>query len=220
VALDTRVGIVTALSFPVTKALAIKGMLCALWLVAVGAGFITLRSYGSTNGKAGRTPEKWPAQATMRQEKTRNTLMLFVHPRCPCTRASLGEFNRLLAKCNARVDAHVWFFRPRTVSTEWVKTDLWRKAAAIPGVNVHEDLEGYEARMFGAETSGYVVLYNMHGQLLFKGGITAGRGHEGDNAGEDSLIALAIGAEAKAKQTPVFGCSLLENCQGRWEWIQ
>jgi hypothetical protein len=190
-------------------------MLCVLWLVAVGAGFFALWSYGSTNGKVGRTPEKWPAQAAIRQEKTQNTLMLFVHPRCPCTRASLGEFNRLLAKCDARVAAHVWFFRPRTVSTEWVKTDLWRTAAAIPGVNVHEDLEGSEARMFGAETSGYVVLYDTDGQLLFQGGITAGRGHEGDNAGEDSLIALAIGGEAKAKQTPVFGCSLLENCQKR-----
>ena len=58
----------------------------------------------------------------------------------------------------------------------------WRSAAAIPGVTVHVDHDGGEARRFGAETSGFVVLYDAHGELLFAGGITTGRGQAGDNA--------------------------------------
>jgi len=203
---------VVAVFHQMTKGPGLKAILCVLWLAAVGAGFVTLWTYDSTAGTIGRTPKKWPEDATLKLEEKRDTLMLFAHPKCPCTRASLGELNRLLARCNGRLAAHVWFFRPGTASEEWVKTDLWQSAAGMPGVIAHEDLNGNEARKFGAETSGYAVLYDPQGRLLFRGGITGGRGHWGDNAGEDTVAALVTGGATDAKQTPVFGCSLLGNC--------
>ena len=36
---------------------------------------------------------------------------------------------------------------------------------------------------FGAETSGQTLLYDRDGRLLFSGGTTGSRGHDGDNAG-------------------------------------
>ena len=142
-------------------------------------------------------------------DRNRDTLIMFVHPQCPCTRASLEELNRLLARSQGRVDAQVLFFKRGKFSGDWTRTDLWRNAAAIPGVAVHEDLDGAQARLFGAETSGYVLLYDAHGQLLFKGGITGSRGHAGDNAGENAIVSLLTGQDAKLKQTQVYGCSLL-----------
>jgi len=65
----------------------------------------------------------------------------------------------------------------------------------------------------GAETSGYVLLYDRSGQLRFRGGITAGRGHAGDNAGEDAVVALVTGRPASRQQTPVYGCSLVAKCE-------
>ena len=60
---------------------------------------------------------------------------------------------------------------------------------------------------FGAFTSGQVFLYGTSGELLFSGGITGSRGHEGDNAGRDAVESLLDRRNAPA-HTPVFGCSL------------
>ena len=82
---------------------------------------------------------------------------------------------------------------------------------AIPNVSVHEDLDGSLAKKFGAESSGYVVLYTPGGQLLFRGGITLSRGHIGDNVGQSSILALLNNKNGSAvKETPVYGCSLVQ----------
>ena len=138
---------------------------------------------------------------------------MFAHPKCPCTHASMEELNLLLARSGQRVATHVYFFTPANSSARWAQTDLWRSASGLPGVTVHEDADGAMARRFGAETSGFVVLYDVHGRLQFKGGITSARGHVGENAGEKTLTALLGGQPANLKQTPVYGCSLLgESC--------
>jgi hypothetical protein len=68
-----------------------------------------------------------------------------------------------------------------------------------------------EARIFAARTSGYVLLYSPAAKLLFQGGITGSRGHEGDNYGLSRLAGLLI---APAPESPnpvisrVFGCEL------------
>ncbi len=193
----------------VVRVLPIQIGLCALWLLGVGAGFAVILNYQNVSGRVGITPQHWPLGAQIMLDRNRDTLIMFVHPQCPCTRASLEELNRLLARSQGRVDAQVLFFKRGKFSGDWTRTDLWRNAAAIPGVAVHEDLDGAQARLFGAETSGYVLLYDAHGQLLFKGGITGSRGHAGDNAGENAIVSLLTGQDAKLKQTQVYGCSLL-----------
>jgi len=45
--------------------------------------------------------------------------------------------------------------------------------------------------------------------LLFKGGITSGRGHAGDNAGADAIALLLAAQDPGVRQTPVYGCSLV-----------
>jgi hypothetical protein len=73
---------------------------------------------------------------------------------------------------------------------------------------VIEDREGADARLFGAFTSGQTFLYNPGGRLLFNGGITASRGHSGDNIGRDGIVALLHGGTFAQNVTPAFGCSL------------
>ncbi len=149
----------------------------------------------------------------MELDHDHHTLLMFVHPQCPCTRASIEELNRLLARTEARVTARVLFFKPSGFPADWTRTGLWRSTAAIPGVTVVEDVDGAQARLFGAETSGYVLLYDTQGQLEFKGGITGSRGHAGDNAGENAVCSLLAGKTASLKQTQVYGCSLLGKCE-------
>jgi hypothetical protein len=123
------------------------------------------------------------------------------------------ELNRLLALGHDHVAAQVWFFKPAGFQPDWTQSGLCRSAAAIPGVTIHNDLDGRQARLFGAATSGYVVLYDPRGQLLFKGGITGSRGHAGDNAGENAVASLLAGQRPGLRQTPVYGCSLLGECK-------
>jgi hypothetical protein len=101
--------------------------------------------------------------------------------------------------------------RPAGFTTSWTESSLWQEAQAIPDVHVAEDKDGIEARLFASHTSGQTILYDGNGCLLFSGGITSGRGHSGDNAGRDSIIALVNGGKGERGQTSVFGCSLFSN---------
>ena len=196
-----------------TGILRTKIALCAAWLLVVGAGFVVIMNYQTTRGSVGVTPKQWPSGTRLALDRSHDTLIMFAHPHCPCTRASVEELNRLLAKSSGRVAAQVLFFRPRGFPDDWTRTDLWRSAAAMPGVRVIEDPDGAQARLFGAETSGYVLLYDTRGQLLFKGGITGSRGHAGDNPGETAVCSLLAGRQVNLNQIPVYGCSLLDKCE-------
>jgi glyoxylase-like metal-dependent hydrolase (beta-lactamase superfamily II) len=102
----------------------------------------------------------------------------------------------------------VLFYRPRQFPAGWERTDLWRSAAAIPGVTVLVDPDGLEAERFGAKTSGHVLVYDSAGRLLFSGGITGSRGHEGDNDGSDSVLRLLTHGPPPRRHTLVFGCPI------------
>src|SRR5579859_967899 len=164
--------------------ISLRAGLFALWLLAAGGGIVVISNYQNRQGPVGSTPEQWPAVRQISLNHDHDTLLMFAHPQCPCTRASVEELNRLLAQVHDQVTARVLFFEPGKYSPAWAKTDLWRSASAIPGVTVLEDIDGLQANLFGAETSGCVLLFDTHGRLLFKGGITGSRGHAGDNAAE------------------------------------
>jgi len=76
------------------------------------------------------------------------------------------------------------------------------------------DENGAEAQRFQSKTSGQTVLYAPSGELLFHGGITIARGHEGDNPGVDVIESLLQHKDAApvAASTPVFGCELFGSC--------
>jgi hypothetical protein len=97
---------------------------------------------------------------------------------------------------------------PQSLPADWAKTDLWETAASIPGVMPRLDLEGAEQQRFAARVSGEVFLYLPDGVLAFHGGITAGRGHSGDNQGRSALEGLLLNHVSQTRATPVFGCEL------------
>ena len=90
---------------------------------------------------------------------------------------------------------------------DWLWGQLWKQASAIPGVVTAVDEDGKDSQLLAQTTSGDVIVFNAAGRLVFQGGITDGRGHEGDNAGS-STIWLLEGAKPTTRQTPVYGCSL------------
>lgn len=186
-------------------------LLSAFWLAAICAGSFVLLGYQNKAGETNAAPTGWPAQSKLLRSANLPTLLLFAHPRCPCTRATVGELALLLARCSGKVDTVVIFTKPADVDDNWVETDLWRSAETIPGVTVRRDDSGIEARRFGAVTSGDAMLYDRDGKLLFHGGITDGRGHAGDNEGRSAIVSLLEGKPGHTSTTHVFGCRLFDD---------
>jgi hypothetical protein len=181
----------------------------AAWLVAVSGAFAIVWKYKSTPSAEGvLAPARWPASSAVARSANRATLLLFAHPRCACTRASVAELARMMARFHDRLEARVLFWTPRDGPSDWNATDLWSSAARIPGVTVLRDEEGREASRFAVATSGGVVLYDARGRLLFQGGITAARGHEGDSFGQERIASLLTTGAADRADAPVFGCAL------------
>ncbi len=180
-----------------------------VWALAVFAGMAILWEYSITPGAAAAAPRLWPEGSRMGRDPAIPTLVMLAHPRCPCTRASIEELARVMARCPGRVRAYVLMLRPAGLPEDWATTDLWRSAAIIPGVTVLRDDDGAEARLFHAATSGQTLLYDAAGRLRFSGGITDARGHAGDNAGADAVVSFLTRGTAARPETSVFGCSLV-----------
>jgi len=180
----------------------------ALWGLVVAAGLLLVWNHASAPGAPASAPAHWPTDSAIERVPGRPTLVVLAHPKCACTRATLDELARLLAHVPERVSAHVLFAQPEGVGEEWSRSDLWAQANAIAGVEAALDPGGAEAGRFGAATSGQVLLYDAAGELRFSGGITSGRGHEGDNAGRAAIRDILLAGASSASESAVFGCPL------------
>lgn len=183
-------------------------LLAFVWVSLIMTGMVTLRKYESTPGSVTVNPVFWPVASAV-PRTTEDALVLFVHPRCPCSRATIGELALLIAQCDKHLKTYVLFYRPKGTAFGWERTDLWQSASVIPGAHVLCDVDGVEARRFHVVTSGHALLYDANGRLLFSGGITSARGHSGDNVGRSAIIASIRTGRSVIAKTPVFGCSLL-----------
>ncbi len=151
--------------------------------------------------------------ARLERDQTRKReepeLLLFAHPFCSCTVATMAELAKIQVRRKPGTIAPivtVLFYRPR--NSGWGPNDLWNKANSIENVHAILDDDGRESRRFGAHTSGYALLYSAEGELLFGGGVTGSRGHEGDNDGLDLLEASLDSRRPSGITSRVFGCAL------------
>jgi hypothetical protein len=181
-----------------------------VWELALIAGFYFLISYQMRAGQPGPAFARWPANAGLPFDPQRYNLVMFAHPKCPCTRASLDELEIVLAQRRREIKATVCFIDPEDAPATWTDTSLEQAARRIPGLTVVLDRGETVAKKFGAMTSGQVAMFDPLGRGVFSGGITGSRGHAGENRGRDLVLALAGGARLGSAQTPVFGCALHE----------
>lgn len=177
-----------------------------VWLSLVGAGMAYVGRHSLTPGPAAQAPGDWPAGSGLRKAEEQATVLMWCHPQCPCTRASLEELAELVQRTKGRALVQVSFIRPPGCSLEWVRGALWRQATAIPGARVGVD-DGSEARRFGVRTSGQTLIFGKDRRLLFSGGLTASRGHVGENDRLAAAVRLTQGG-GRFETPPVFGCAL------------
>lgn len=185
------------------------GVLGIIWLMLISVGFFTLMKYEYTPGAPAQASFRWPKDSNMQLMKPASTLVMFVHPHCPCTRASIVELSRIMTRHKDKLSAYVVVLSPKVLPAGWEKTDIWCSAEGISGVTVLKDTDGQESRIFGSRTSGQTMVYNAQGELIHSGGITAARGQIGDNSAAQVLVASVERQPATPARTMVFGCSLL-----------
>ncbi len=185
-------------------------LLGLLWLCAVITGTGALLVYEYTPGTQAAPNRSWPTQSTLSRAADKPTLIMFAHPRCPCTQVALNELAHILELHPGKAQAAVLFMVPADLQTDpqWTQTSLWTAAGEMNDVTPRIDVDGAQAALFGATTSGHVFLYSPSGDLLFSGAVTASRGHAGPSIGQASIINLLNSQTPQAAQTPVYGCSL------------
>lgn len=183
-----------------TPALVTGGLTLTLW------GCITLVTIGhfmqlsAVPGASAAAPES--------SKDNRNTLLIFLHPRCPCSRATMSELARAVAKFENPVNITVFFNISDSADSDWKSTSLYEQAARLPSAKLVADVGGEQTKRYGVETSGQVLVYRHDGQLTFAGGVTGSRGHEGDNNGKARLIAAINSGGSVSAKSLVYGCQL------------
>ena len=140
-------------------------LLVVLWVGLALAGLLRLAAFDTAPGPHGPLDAQWPPGAALRLDPRAEgpTLLLFLHGKCPCSQASLSELAEVLARSRVPLRVHVYVYRPATKAEHWTETALWKQARALPGINLHWDDDGDEARRFGALTSGEVLLWAVTG---------------------------------------------------------
>lgn len=178
------------------------------WLAAVGAGLQRIWLYETTPGRSLPTPLEWPGSGLVSPEPNAATLIMFVHPRCTCTPASLLEMQAIVAQTTKPVAPWVLLLKPHGTDSEWNGNAIAELVRRVPNARLLTDQDGIEAARFGAETSGHVVLYDPAGHLLFSGGITERRGVTADNAARRAVLAALNGTASGLAKRAVLGCGL------------
>ena len=182
------------------------GALACVWMAAISVGMASMARHSALASPDAPGPTRWPAGSALEREPGRGTVLCFVHPRCPCTRATVRELERVVSRAPRAAVRVVFRDDP---GGDVTTAATWEMAARVPGARRVRDPGGVEARRFGASTSGLVVLFDAGGALRFRGGVTPGRGHEGESEGAAALLAALRGREGRAGWSRVFGCGLV-----------
>lgn len=135
-------------------------------------------------------------------------IKIFAHPYCPCTRASLEQFGESAARFPAGAQPEIIFVTAGLAESEIANSPLVLRARELPRAQVRFDATGDEAKRFGVSISGEVLAFDPGGRLVFRGGITPGRGHQGTSTGQAELENIVHGRSPGPCATPVFGCHL------------
>src|SRR5262249_32971066 len=136
------------------------GQYFLLWSGCVGLGLWALFNYALTAPFPADAAPSWPAATSLSRDKSHPTLLMFLHPNCPCSRASVAGLSRLLAQAGDRLAVRVVFVRPEGLQPAAEEQTLAQLAAEIPDALVVWDEAGVEAERFGAATSGETLLYS------------------------------------------------------------
>lgn len=191
-----------------------------LWGVTLALGLAWLAWYGTRPAPAQAMPATWPADLLGPRLGPGAELVVFVHPRCPCTRASLAELADLrhnLERDGVALQLTAVVYRPASAPADWAPSEHTQPDAVADAIapltpqRVVVDRAGALTAAGGVSGSGTVWAYAADGSAVFVGGLTPSRGHRGITTAHAALhAALQTGrAPAVPLEYPVYGCPIV-----------
>ena len=173
-----------------------------LWIALLIAGY-----YGLTEYTYKPTDPKRLVEERTYEKGDCWRLVIAVHPQCPCTHATVSELERLLGQHGNSMECIAYVFCPGS-DFSFAETLLVERIRRMPFTKIEHDIDGTQASKYFLDTSGECILFDESGQPCFRGGLTYSRGHEGYNAGSQSIAMLVSGERTSLIETPVYGCSI------------
>ncbi|MEM9411025.1 MAG: hypothetical protein AAGA30_07925 [Planctomycetota bacterium] len=179
----------------------------AFWMICVGLFAMVLIRY-EYQSEPVIVPSQWPSQSQINRMPDAYELVLFLHPKCVCSYATLDQLTKILPANREHLNFTLSVYCPKSRDSQWSQTDLTESFQALFPSQVVIDHENREASCFGVNCSGHLVLYDPDGSLLFSGGITKSRGHRGDCIAAETLKKTILEKNTGPFSYPAFGCKL------------
>lgn len=183
-----------------------QNLLIGVWILSIIASIGFINRYSLTAGK-NSSNSRVPASTKFAPEG-RARLLVFLHPKCTCSHATMTELKSLLPELKD-IETTV-LFRSVSADKAWLTGDLYENASKVQGISVAIDEDGREAKLFGAHTSGHTVLIAPDGNIVFSGGLTPSRGHTGDSAGKNFLRKWNRERGPASFISAIFGCNIFK----------
>ena len=179
-------------------------VLCLAWIGVVAVAGATLLNHAYQPSK---TPSESKGAVSLKPSRSYK-IVLFAHPFCPCTRATLTELSESLARLSHDVSVTIVFVSRGLNQEDVTSSSTFRMAGMLPGAKVVIDSGAEEASRFGATTSGEAFAFDPSGHMIYHGGLTPGRGHQGDAAGQTQLEQIIAAGGSRFCTAPIYGCQL------------
>jgi hypothetical protein len=189
------------------------GISVTAWVLCIGFGSYVMLAYSARSAAMSASPTSIPFNTKLVTTRDCPSLIVFLHPHCPCSKSTIEHLRKLLTTTETPVECHVLFVVPTGAPRDWEKGFLLDEVKTIQGVDYFIDIDGCEATRFLAVASGEVLLYDKSNQLAFHGCITPSRGQVGDNIGSKAVVNLLRSNFTPYRKSPVFGCPLLNPIQ-------
>jgi hypothetical protein len=176
-------------------------VMAACWIICTGFFYGQMVSFKTTPGlSAAHPPEFWAT------ESDKPTLIVFLHPKCTCSRASLAQVAKLQSRVPDGFHTILVLWQSPNGNSDWAKLPQ-PDSGQLLHYQLVLDNGGLMARRFDAHTSGQAFVYDSRGRLRFSGGLTSSRG-DSENGPAFSTLLRVITNPGSSKPMPVFGCSL------------
>lgn len=196
----------------VTKLVSFMACACA-----IVAGSWCLTDYSNRPGLKGNIAAdfklEWvDAEWSLEQDfdDKKRSLIFFYHPHCPCTRATVRCLERLFTRFVDQPNFVAVAYCPGTKDDSWIESSLTAILRNVGQSQIVIDRDGRYCECFGVHTSGHAVVYDDAGKLIFSGGVTPGRGHEGHSQAASDLVDKINGLPGEVSHWPVYGCLIIE----------
>ena len=191
---------------PVIRSLILSSTAVSLLIGGTAVLWQQSERFRFTQGASSVAANTWPRLSKLARPADLPCLLVFVHEECPCARATFVELRKVLASVGKA--SWGWSIRPLQLEVAFhritAKTARQYYARGKPEI---EFVDPAEAESIRCHHIRLCCSFESKRQPPFHGGITSGRGHEGDNVAEARLSLRLIGELARVESS-TYGCSL------------